>query len=232
MNTSQSIANLAVALGQAQKEMPKVKFDAKNPFLKNKYATLGALIETAKPILAKHGLSVSQFPTSQSNMVGVSTILMHDSGEFLQDTIYVLPEVSKGLSINQASGVTITYLRRYAYAAILGMYADEDNDGDTHGATGENADANESAKTLMSKRTWSPAQTEAIANISLERGLDPLTFEDARQILDLSVLPEGTPVKTIQSWFGRYLKSEADSPVLKAAEANGAYIEAKKNGGK
>ena len=50
---SESIQNLAAALAKAQAEFPAVPFNAVNPFLKNKYADLGAVIETARPVLAK-----------------------------------------------------------------------------------------------------------------------------------------------------------------------------------
>jgi hypothetical protein len=45
--------------------MPVAVFDATNPFLKSKYASLGAVIQASRPILAKHKLSLVQFPVSQ-----------------------------------------------------------------------------------------------------------------------------------------------------------------------
>src|SRR5690606_27326530 len=129
MNKSISIAKLADALSKAQAEMPVVKMNASNPFLKNKYADLGAVIETSRPILAKNGLSISQFPTSEGDKLGITSILMHTSGEWLENTIDISPTDSKGLSYAQAAGVVISYLRRYGWASILGLYADEDIDG-------------------------------------------------------------------------------------------------------
>lgn len=129
MNKSSSIAKLADALSKAQAEMPVVKMNASNPFLKNKYADLGAVIETSRPILAKNGLSISQFPTSENDKLGITSILMHTSGEWIESTIVITPTDSKGLSYAQAAGVAISYLRRYGWASILGLYADEDTDG-------------------------------------------------------------------------------------------------------
>ena len=60
MNKSESIQNLSAALSKAQAEMPAIKFDSKNPFPKNDYASLGAIIAGARPVIAKHGLSVAQ----------------------------------------------------------------------------------------------------------------------------------------------------------------------------
>ena len=47
--------------------MPVAVFDATNPFLKSKYASLGAVIQASRPILAKHKLSLMQFPISDAN---------------------------------------------------------------------------------------------------------------------------------------------------------------------
>jgi len=129
MNKSESIKNLAEALSKAQTEMPTVKFNAKNPFLKNRYADLGAIISTSKPILAKHGLSVSQLTGNNGDCVGVETVLMHESGEWLESSMYLPVGVEKGKSQAQVAGSIITYLRRYSLSAILGMYSDEDGDG-------------------------------------------------------------------------------------------------------
>jgi len=129
MNKSPSIIKLAVALAHAQAELPAVKFDGANPFLKNKYATLGAVIETARPILAKYELSIMQSPVNDGDKIGVTTLLLHSSGEFIEDTIYIPASDSKGLSVAQSAGVVISYLRRYSLQAFLNMYADEDTDG-------------------------------------------------------------------------------------------------------
>ena len=129
MNKSDSVLKLSGALAKAQAEMPAVEKNATNPFLKNRYADLGAVIEAAKPILSKNGLSVVQMPVSLDNSIGVTTMLMHESGEWLEGTIFLPIGDEKGKSVAQVTGSVITYLRRYSYASILGMYADEDTDG-------------------------------------------------------------------------------------------------------
>jgi len=131
MKNSESIVKLAEALAKAQAEMPPVKFNAVNPFLKNKYADLGAIIETAQPIMAKHALAVSQLVYSEEDKIGVETVLMHASGEYISTTLSMAMVDEKGKSSAQVAGSIITYLRRYSLAAILGMYADEDGDGNT-----------------------------------------------------------------------------------------------------
>lgn len=129
MNKSESIKELAGALAKAQAELPAATFDAENPFLKNRYASLGAIIETSRPVLAKHGLAVSQLTITEGDQVGVTTVLMHASGEWLESTATLATGEERGKSSAQVAGSVITYLRRYSLASVLGMYADEDTDG-------------------------------------------------------------------------------------------------------
>lgn len=125
MNHSEKINELAIALSTFQGEVEPIKKDAKNPFLKNKYASLEALIEGTKNILKKYNLSVSQLIEEGS----LTTMLMHGSGQYIYSTMSLKEGDGKGLSASQIQGVSITYARRYAYSAILGLATEEDTDG-------------------------------------------------------------------------------------------------------
>ena len=127
MNKSESIKNLAMALKKAQAEMGEVKFDSVNPFFKSKYASLGAVISASKEALANHGLIISQPPVTNEYGVGVKTILMHESGEYIEETITI--PIADQKNVAQEAGKAITYLRRYSLASILNLYSDEDTDG-------------------------------------------------------------------------------------------------------
>ena len=129
MNKSETIGKLAEALSRAQAEMHAAKFNSVNPFLKNNYADLGSIIDTAKPVLGKHGLAVTQLTFNDGDRVGVETVLTHASGEWISTQFSLPPADEKGKSGAQVAGSIITYLRRYSLAAILGMYSDEDTDG-------------------------------------------------------------------------------------------------------
>jgi hypothetical protein len=220
MNKSESIKELATALSKAQGEMPAVKFDSQNPFLKSKYATLGAVIETSRPILAKHGLSMAQFPTSEGERIGITTILSHSSGEWMNDTVYIPITDSKGLSIAQSSGVVFSYLRRYSWASVLGLYADEDTDGG-HPAKQERPEAAPETP----KRIWTIQQKQAI----LDAGHAENVFE-AQAMLELSALKENSGTAVIASWAKYYRDARnAGSETVSAAQvANEAYLKAKK----
>ncbi len=127
MNKSESIASLSKALVLAQSEFPRVAFNSTNPYFNSNYADLGAVIETSKPILKSHGLAVSQLVEGAAGEVGITTLLIHESGEYISSCVTILVD---GKNLAQEAGKSITYLRRYALAAILGLYADQDTDGE------------------------------------------------------------------------------------------------------
>lgn len=130
MLKSDQINELAAALSVAQGKLGAASFDARNGFLNNEYATIGSFIETAKPVMAECGLAVSQSVTGTGDAVGVTTVLMHASGQWIEDTVTLPLGDEKGKSRAQVAGSIVTYLRRYAYQSILGMYsADDDDDG-------------------------------------------------------------------------------------------------------
>jgi len=136
MNQSESLSNLAQALAKVQGKLRPAEENASNPFFKSKYADLGSVIASARELMAQNGLSVSQFPGPTTNgdalhYATLTTILMHESGEWLsQDLTMPLAKVDP-----QGYGSAITYARRYALAAVLGIVTGEDDDGNA--ATGK-----------------------------------------------------------------------------------------------
>ena len=118
---------LAAALVAAQAEFSAVPKTADNPFFKSKYADLATVVSHTQPILAKHGLAVSQFPTQINGEPALITYLLHASGQVLADTM----KLCAAKSDPQGQGAAITYARRFAYMAVLGLVADVDDDGNT-----------------------------------------------------------------------------------------------------
>ncbi|AZU97841.1 single-strand DNA binding protein [Vibrio phage LP.2] len=123
MERSESIKHLAAALNKAQAEMSGAKKGKQNPFFKSSYADLNAVVDAVRIPFAENGLSYSQFPVMDDNRVGVETILMHESGEFIASTL-MLPT---GKLDAQAAGSAITYARRYSLQAIAGIPAEDDD---------------------------------------------------------------------------------------------------------
>jgi len=125
MKMSESIKELATALSKAQAEMAGARKDANNPAFNSKYADLASVWDAARPSLSKNGLSVAQFTVpTEANEVLVETILMHASGEWMSGIIAI--PVAKDNA--HGYGSALTYARRYALAAAVGI-APEDDDG-------------------------------------------------------------------------------------------------------
>lgn len=124
MRHSDSLASLGAALAKAHAELDNVTKDASNPHFKSKYATLAAITDTTRPVLAKHGLSLIQMPSYADGVVQVETMLLHSSGEWISETAGApAPKLDP-----QGVGSAITYLRRYAQSAFCNI-AQEDDDG-------------------------------------------------------------------------------------------------------
>ena len=127
MQKSESIGILVAALIAAQKELKIVEKSAENPFFKSKYADLPAIDKEYKRVFPSHGLVVTQFPDGK----GLTTVLAHSSGEWISSTA----EAPLAKADPQGLGSMITYLRRYALAAVCGIVTDYDDDDGHHAST-------------------------------------------------------------------------------------------------
>ncbi|MGM9924226.1 MAG: ERF family protein, partial [Bacillus sp. (in: firmicutes)] len=139
MNRSESIIEIAKALSKFQSEVENPKNSANNPMFKSKYAPLDVVINTIKPVLAKNGLSYLQSTGSSEDNIILTTLVMHESGEWIETDPLILPgyQMRKGggKEFNaQGAGSSITYARRYQLTAALGISSEDDDDG--NGASG------------------------------------------------------------------------------------------------
>tara|TARA_R110002020_G_scaffold9927_1_gene38606 strand:+ start:490 stop:1083 length:594 start_codon:yes stop_codon:yes gene_type:complete len=126
MKTSENINEIATALASAQAEIQNPAKTADNPFFKSKYADLAEVLSVVRPAFSKHKLNVVQMPyTSEAGAIGVTTLLSHASGQWMEGQLELPLQVAK--NINQDAGTAITYMRRYALAAAAGV-AQEDLD--------------------------------------------------------------------------------------------------------
>jgi ERF superfamily protein len=124
MKTSETIAKIAVALLEAQKGITFASKDATNPHFKNRYADLPAVVDAVKPALNDAGIAFIQSAgPSDDSKLHLTTRLIHTSGEWIEDTLVMpLPKQDP-----QGYGSAMTYARRYALAAITGLYQDDDD---------------------------------------------------------------------------------------------------------
>ena len=124
MTHSEQIKDIATALAKAQAEIEGAKKDSNNPHFKSSYADLASVWDACRKALTGNGLSVVQGPVSDEGRVGVTTMLMHSSGQWLESTFFMRPTKDDP----QGAGSALTYARRYALAAMVGV-APEDDDG-------------------------------------------------------------------------------------------------------
>lgn len=125
MNKSESIAKLALALSKLQGDVQDVHKGSKG--YGYTYADLSSVLEVIRPLCAKYELAVTQLCSETDGKVGVETVLMHASGEWISSTLFMPLSGVKHTNQAQAAGMVITYARRYALAAILGV-TQTDND--------------------------------------------------------------------------------------------------------
>lgn len=123
MTTSQTIGELCKALTVFHLKVGDITKDAKNPFFKSTYATLQNIQDAIREPLIESGLIVSQHPVGDH---GLTTLLMHSSGEWICST-YIMTPVKND---PQGIGSCITYQKRYALTSVLNLsIGDPDDDG-------------------------------------------------------------------------------------------------------
>ena len=129
---SLSIGQLAAALAAAQGKITGALKDSSNPFFKSKYADLASCWEACRIPLSENGLAVIQTTAESADGVIVLTTLVHKSGEWIRGTLMMKPIKADP----QGVGSCITYARRYALAAIVGL-AQIDDDANAASSKGE-----------------------------------------------------------------------------------------------
>lgn len=173
------MTGIGEALAKAQSEMPAVEKDGRNPHFGNSFASLDNIIAKTRPVLNANGLAIVQFPTvADTGQPTLRTIIVHaGSGERLEADmpLFVSKQDMQGL------GSAITYARRYAWAAALGIASDEDDDG--HHASSQprdNANAAPGTTAAASSSTISEAQQKRLFAIAREKNV---SADDVKQLV-------------------------------------------------
>lgn len=169
MNKSDSIAKIADALAKFQADVQDPAKNSNNPFFKSKYVELDDLLASVRPVLSKHGLAVLQEPSGEEK-VSIKTIILHNSGEFIEFEPVTLRPVK---SDPQGIGSAITYGRRYALSSILGVAWDADDDGNK--ASGK--DNKEESKQVDNVTSFSEAQKQIQHDRQAERASSNIKWE-------------------------------------------------------
>ncbi|CAM3778784.1 ERF family protein [Alkalicoccus chagannorensis] len=210
MNKSESIENIAPALVKFNKNVSKVAKDAQNPFHKSNYATLDQIIQEVRPVLHEQGLSVLQIPsTNDDGTMTVKTMLLHESGEFME---------SEGITLRlakndpQGAGAGVTYARRYDLCAFLSLNTGDDDDGNSASQPPQN---NQQPKKVTAKQA--DQLKESAQELAELRGVDT---NDVYQHLNVSNMQNLTEndFKQIMNKLHRW-KESAKQKQTEEAEA-------------
>jgi len=172
------VNELMAALAKAQGEMSNAPFDATNPHFRSKYATLASIRDATVPHLAKYGLSIHQITKLNGDGMVLATRLAHSSGQWIE-SVYPLPNSNKPHEMGSA----ITYARRYSWAAITGIAAEEDEDGNAAQEGAKNGTktlpalpARKSSAAAKRDGDW-PALKAALADCQSAREVEKLRSE-------------------------------------------------------
>lgn len=166
MNTSNSIGALAKALAAAQGKLKGAVKDANNPFFKSKYADLSSVWDACRAALSENGIAVIQAPKTVDATVTVETLLLHESGEWASESLSATAKDDSPQSI----GSTVTYLRRYGLASMVGV-APEDDDAES---AQPRAHAPPSAKPSAARQTVDAADKAYQAKLARLKALADL----------------------------------------------------------
>ena len=162
MKHSDELKNIAKALAKFQADIKDPARDKDNPYFQSKYVALDGLLDAVRPVLAANGLSFIQSPVSNGQHMGVATLLMHESGEWIESDPFMLHAVKND---PQAGGSAITYARRYSLSSVLGVAWDDDDDanmatkGPQERSNGQNTTAKGDCTQAVAKREKSASQS-------------------------------------------------------------------------
>lgn len=204
MERSENINELALALTKAQAEMGGAVMDSDNPFFKSKYADLGSIIRVIKPPFAKHGLSYSQFPITSEDRIGVETVIVHESGQFISNEFTMrVPKADP-----QSAGGVISYCRRYALQAVCGIPA-VDSDGEEYMQRAREEESQKISSDDIFEQTESRIELKTWRDVVLEVGQH-----------------EGKKLGEVPTDYIKFLIGHAEAGKIKNAELEKAVNEA------
>ena len=126
MKRSDAVNEIAAALAKAQGKIKGAVKDSTNPHFKSQYADLASIWDACRAALTENGIGVVQDPSVDGDRVGITTLLLHSSGQWIEsDPLWMTPrDISP-----QSAGSAITYARRYALSAMVGVAPTDDDDG-------------------------------------------------------------------------------------------------------
>ena len=133
---TENLGLLMAALARAQADLKGAIKDVVNGHLKNRYADLGSVWDAWQDAGPRHRLGLVQTAEAGAETVTVTTILGHESGQWIRSSLTLPWKLQNGINPAQAIGSALTYARRYGLAALVGV-CPEDDDGNGAGRPAE-----------------------------------------------------------------------------------------------
>jgi len=191
MEHSNSLKEISKALCATQKEVLLAHKDAKNPFFKSTYSTLKSTWDALREPFSKNGISVFQHPCSDNGATGLTTLMMHTSGEYIRESVYIpLPKNDP-----QSVVAYITYLRRACLQSSAGVCpADDDAESITNHQAGDTGTGQK--PTVVSLQPLKPPAQNLMTKAERQEILD------IGESLSLTVMEVGQVAK----YMGKELK--------------------------
>jgi hypothetical protein len=211
---SDQISNLASALLKAQQDIGAVLKTATNPYFKSKYADLQAVIDAVKEPLNRHGISFLQAvdKVAGDDLPVIDTILLHESGQYLSTRT---PVFCAKPNDPQAFGSGITYSKRYALQALLGLPTEDD---DGNAATANNGSNKTQVKpqakpednvTKLIEQAFFNYQTEHADEVAEGFACDGAKFKDILRKTFVSLYPTQVKQRAFK-WTAESIKDLAE----------------------
>jgi len=187
--SSAEIKELAKAMLQVQQQLSPAQKDRENTYTNSRYATLGSVMETCSKILISHGIWVTQYPVPvEVGHLGLVTKLIHaESGQW-QSSLMMMPLAKND---PQGYGSAITYARRYALSALVGIITENDDDAESACQRG-----NARNNPLKTSKGNSAPQKFAPKSQSQSAPNNPESFNDLPKL-------DGVQYQTVKTQDGR-----------------------------
>lgn len=190
MKYSETTKNIFKALSEFKKDFKQPLKDADNPYFKSKYVPLENVVQSIDNIAPSKGLSYIQSTISDDNRAGVKTIIIHESGEFIEfDPLYLKADKPTA----QGMGSAITYARRYSLSSAFGVASDVDDDG--------NEASGNTTKNSKGSKVKEPTVSEAITKAK----------ELKQSIMDIKKVN----AELVDKWILDYLEADDISKLTK-----------------
>jgi len=190
--------SLYTALLAVQGELPHLQRTKINPAFRSKYVPLEELHEEVLPILNQHGLVWITQPvlggTEEADQPCLHYRLLHAA---TGDEIEGLMSLMIDKQNPQGQGSAITYARRYSLMAVLGLVADDDDDGNKASGRGKPASRKASKQAAGQQKPAQPAGVASVESLTAIRNLyqaSGLTSEKFGEMLTEAGVPDGTTV--------------------------------------